>query len=133
MLLVGIYFYKYNNKMINNINEIKINDVKFSFEIANDELERKKGLGGRGGLCDECGMLFIFDKAGQYGFWMKDMKFDIDILWIRDGKIVYIEKNVFYKTPEVIYKPDVESDMVLELNSGKVDEFGIRVEDKINF
>lgn len=113
--------------------KIEINDVEFYVEVVVNELNRARGLGGRDGLCEKCGMVFVFDEVGRHGFWMKNMRFDIDILWIRDGEIVHIEKSVSHEMPEVIYNPDVESDMVLELDAGVVDEFGIEVGDKLTF
>ncbi len=130
LIFCGFYFYK--NYFTNN-HKIKINDVEFFVEVVDDDLERARGLGGRDGLCEGCGMLFVFDEVGQYGFWMKDMKFDIDILWIKNGEIVYIEKGVSHETPKVVYNPDVGSDMVLEVDSGAIEEFGIEVGDKIEF
>lgn len=128
LFLLGICFY---GTVSESGDKIEINDVEFSVEIVDDESARAKGLSGREDLCERCGMLFVFDEVGRYGFWMRDMKFDIDILWIRNGEIVYIEKGVSHEIPEVVYGADVDSNLVLELDSGVVDEFGIEVGDRV--
>ena len=58
-------------------------------------MNRLKGLSIKNTLNESEGMLFPFDTPGEYSFWMKDMKFPIDIIWIDSNyKIVYIEKNL---------------------------------------
>jgi len=67
----------------------------FYAEIADTLGERERGLSGKQSLGDDKGMLFIFEEETLPGFWMKDMKFPIDILWIDENKkIVGIEKNM---------------------------------------
>jgi uncharacterized membrane protein (UPF0127 family) len=120
-------------KSNNIIRSIKINNQIFLVELAQSEKERAKGLGGHRKLNHNEGMLFIFPEATHHNFWMKDMQFDIDILWILNDEIVYIEKNVAYKTPEKIYQPKVQSDKVLELLAGITEKDNIQVGDKILF
>ncbi len=75
-------------------------------------------------------MLFVFDKAGKYAFWMKDMQFALDILWIKDGKINFIEKNVQPSFPATM-TPSENSNQVLEFNAGTVDRLGIIIGDEV--
>jgi uncharacterized protein len=80
-------------------------------------------------------MLFVFDKADYYSFWMKNMKFPIDIIFIRGDKIVSISKNaVAPKSADAslpIYKPEAPVDKVLEINSGLSDKHNIKKGDKV--
>ena len=56
---------------------------------------RERGLMFRKGLGAGHGMLFVFDKTGEYAFWMKNMTFSIDILWLADdGEVVRIGQDV---------------------------------------
>jgi uncharacterized membrane protein (UPF0127 family) len=104
---------------------VTINNHKFLVEIADTKAKRELGLGNRDGLCEDCGMLFIFDDKKSRVFWMKDMRFDIDIIWIEDGTIVDIVENVSHKDSEKkIYSPK-NIDKVLELPAGSVKQFGI--------
>lgn len=74
---------------------VKINGQLFKTEIAKTAGEQAKGLGGRPCIKSNQAMLFAFAKPGQYRFWMKDMKFPIDILWIgADHKVAAQEINV---------------------------------------
>ena len=67
--------------------ELKLN-------IASTPQARAKGLSGRATLERNQGMLFLFTAPGVYGFWMKDMKFPIDIIWLNDRKVVDLTPNV---------------------------------------
>ncbi len=104
-------------------------------EIRDDELERELGFSGRKTLGDNEGMLFVFEQAMQPTFWMKDMQFSLDVLWIREGKVVEIEENVPHptETEPVIATmiPQNPIDMVLEVPSGWVSRTGVKVGDEV--
>lgn len=126
-LVAGFYVFviKFNKK-----NVIKINNNEIKLEIAKNIEQRKRGLGGREELCSNCGMLFEFPEKGRYAFWMKDMKFPLDIVWISDGRIVHLEKNVKSDLKGTL-DPEVQADRILEINAGKSDELGLNVGLKI--
>jgi uncharacterized membrane protein (UPF0127 family) len=112
---------------------VTINNHKFLVEIADTKAKRELGLGNKDDLCEECGMLFIFDDKKSRVFWMKDMRFDIDIIWIEDEAIVDIVENVSHKDPEKkIYSPK-NIDKVLELPAGSVEKFGIIVDNGVHY
>lgn len=121
-----------NSKKVVNINNSKIN-----IEIADTQDKRTKGLGGRDSLATDSGMLFIFPKADKYSFWMKGLKFPLDIIWINGDRIVDTLINV--KPPESgqkdetlsVFQPVSPVDKVLEVNAGMVDKLQVRVGDKI--
>ncbi len=96
--------------------------------IRDTDEERAKGLSGREGLDEGEGMLFIFDYPAKYGFWMKDMKFAIDIIWIsEEKKIVGIERGVQPATYPDIFYPPSEVIYVLEVPSGFSDTANFEV------
>src|SRR4051812_35678814 len=66
---------------------------KVSLDVANTPKSRELGLSGRNSLADNKGMLFLFDEPGLPSFWMKGMKFPIDILFLNNNKIVTLYKN----------------------------------------
>src|SRR5690606_29625859 len=73
---------------------IVINNHSFNIEIADTDQARQKGLSGRQKLPRGSGLLFIFPKPDYYSFWMKEMNFPIDIIWLdSDKKIVDIMVN----------------------------------------
>lgn len=107
-----------------------INGHEFKVDLAETPKERQKGLGGRDQLCSDCGMLFIFGKKGNYNFWMKDMRFNLDIIWISGDKIVYIARNRSYHDLSLI-NPGTEADKVLEINAGLSDKYGFKEGDEV--
>ena len=111
----------------NRIKSVFIGKKIFKAEVVESEHKMQKGLGGRDKLCENCGMLFSFPKDGKYAFWMKDMQFSLDILWILDHKIVHIEKNV-QPSFEGILSPVEDADNVLEINAGIIDKAGLNVD-----
>lgn len=118
--------------------EIKIDNLTLRIEVADSKEERTKGLSGRKRLDENAGMLFVFEKENVFpSFWMKDMLIAIDIIWINDGEIVKIDKNVEPQpqksTAELtLYYPDKPIDYVLEVNSGFSDKNGLKVEDSVD-
>ena len=87
--------------------------------VADTESLREKGLGGRAGLPSDQGMLFVFTKDGTYGFWMKDMRFPIDILWLSsEGTVVHMAQGVSPDTYPQNFTSDKPARYVLELPAG---------------
>ena len=103
-----------------------------------DEITR--GLSGRESLPQDKGMLFIFESMEEFSpapdFWMRNMKFPIDMIWIgRDHKVVYIKKNARPESYPTTFGPGAKIDAryVLEVNSGFSDKYYIKVGDPVVF
>ena len=107
----------------------------FKLEIAKTDQQKTTGLAKYNTIPQGFGMLFPFGKPGMYAFWMKNMKFPIDIIFIRDGKIVRIFSNVpppkFPDSPLPIYKTDSLTDTVLEINAGLSEKYGFKNGDSV--
>lgn len=115
------------------LKRMAINDTVFNIEIADTELKQQQGLSGRSQLADLSGMLFVFSKPDKHQFWMKDMNFALDFIWIRGGKVVQINTNVLPPSqtqdhPQIV-DAEVKIDQVLEVAAGTVDKYGIKVGD----
>ena len=131
--VAGFFIFGKNNfSSENSESHIQINGKKIKVGVSKTETEREAGLSRRENLCGECGMLFIFEQAKNYPFWMKEMRFNLDMLWISGNRVVKIVKNIPHEkgTGEVV-NPQVLADKVLEINAGKSDEWGIREGDEI--
>jgi uncharacterized membrane protein (UPF0127 family) len=102
--------------------------VPFEVSIADSEEERLQGLSGTSSLPPNTGKLFIFENPGIYGFWMKDMNFPIDIVWIDESfAIVGINEGATPESfPEVFFPPKAVQ-YVLEINSGASRENNLSV------
>ena len=119
--------------------QVRIKDLELNAIVAGNQNIRKKGLSDRESLPLSSGMLFVFEKPGDWGIWMKEMKFAIDIIWINDEKqIVAIAKNV-PPQPKVkdkdliIYKPGKNARYVLEINAGLSDPHNLGEGDVVTF
>ncbi len=104
--------------------------VTLTVELARTPAEQVRGLSGRPGLKPGQGMLFVYDRPQPVSIWMKDMRFPLDIVWIRAGRIVKIEKRappLLPEGPERIYT--ATADLVLEVPAGFADHQRVRVGD----
>lgn len=110
---------------------ITIDNIPLTVEIADDGEKIARGLMFREGLRDDQGMLFIFEQERNYQFWMMNMKFNLDMIWLDgNGKVVYIVENAepcidAAHTSLCTYNPNAPAKYVLEVNSGFVKKHGI--------
>lgn len=96
-------------------------------ETVETQSEREKGLSGRACLPKDKGMLFVFDAPADYGFWMKDMNFAIDIIWLDESKsVIYVEKNLAPSTYPSVFMSGGKAKYVIELGADMTDELGIQ-------
>lgn len=112
---------------------IQIEQNCFELEVADTDLSRAKGLSGRDALTANKGMLFIFDEAGNQCFWMKDMRFNLDIIWTdQQKKIIKIEENVSPDTYPDSFCSD-NTQYVLEFSQGFAVKYGLKVGTTLQF
>ena len=119
---------------------IAIGDVVFDLEIAFTPEARTQGLSDRESLTINTGMLFVFEEARTPTFWMYNMRFDLDFVWIGDDCTVrfihrYVPRPSEGQTPGDLprYSPNTDVLYNLEINAGQVDRHGIEVGDKVKF
>jgi hypothetical protein len=112
------------------------NKAEIKVEIADDERERARGLSGRDSLDENAGMLFVFDQPGFYGFWMKEMKFSLDFIWISGDKTVDLTENVLPPQSDLEdlqkYFSRDPADKVLEVNAGWIKKHNIKIGDEFS-
>ena len=102
--------------------KVSIEGYELSAEIPVTGELMSKGLSVKNQLRENESMLFVFEEPLRHTFWMKDMKFPIDIIWLdSNGKIVHIEENLM-PCPLVLicpsYAPNTDSQYVLETIAG---------------
>ncbi|PIT92989.1 MAG: hypothetical protein COU06_02410 [Candidatus Harrisonbacteria bacterium CG10_big_fil_rev_8_21_14_0_10_38_8] len=134
VILAILYFFWYKGVFIKKVIgevEIVLGENTYQVEVAKTPQEQVNGLSNRELLEEGKGMLFIFDRAKIQSFWMKDMNFSIDIVWLNDNKVIGFTENLLPATTTIptIYQSNSLSDMVLELNAGVVKKDNIRVGD----
>ncbi len=106
-------------------------------ELARTAEERTRGLGGHAPLGADEGMLFVFPELGRHSFWMKGMTFALDIIWIRDGQVVYVVADVPPPRPGTadselpIYTPPATANYVLEVPAGFAARWSIQAGSRV--
>lgn len=114
---------------------VEIRGKQISVEIADSRAEQEKGLGQRDDLAWGTGMYFTYARPGFYGFWMKDMRFSIDIVFLREGRIVDLYPQVPFEVggngPTI--RPRSLVDAVLEVPAGYAAANGWQVGDRVRF
>lgn len=101
-------------------------------EVAQTKSSRELGLSGRPSMRNDEGILFVFDSPGKYGFWMKDMNFALDIVWINEnGLVVDIERNLTPGSYPKTFINEIDATYVLEINAGLAKEFGLFLGSKV--
>jgi uncharacterized membrane protein (UPF0127 family) len=116
---------------------ITVNNFNLTAAIAVTPEEQSKGLSIKEDLQENEGMIFPYKEPKVLAFWMKDMKFPIDILWLdSDKRVVHIEKNLqpcnpFLPCPS--FSPDTKAQYVLETVAGLSDRKGIKIGTQADF
>lgn len=110
-------------------NYLQIGNAQVAVEVRDTEAGRSQGLSGREKLAEDEGMLFVFDQPGIYGFWMKEMKFPLDFIWIKDNLVMEVTENVGVDRTDI--RPKEAVDKVLEVNSGWAGKQGIKIGDAV--
>ena len=121
----------------NYTHQLKVGSQILNAEIANTTAAMEQGLSDRQSMDENQGMLFDFgNNLNEQTFWMKDMKFNLDFIWIADGKIVGVTPDVAHPNsptdPLPTYSSPVPVNEVLEINSGWVKKNNISVGDVVN-
>jgi len=105
----------------------------YYLQTARTEAQREKGLGNRNNMPSNEGMLFIYGNMGKRCFWMKDMSFSLDMIWVDNGKhITHIEHNVTPDTyPDKTFCAFAQD--VIELPAGVADQYHLALGQTLTF
>jgi len=133
----AFFFYSKTSDIALNIldtKSIRLAGVILKTELAITDASRALGLSGRAELREDESLLFVFDFPGRYSFWMKDMNFPIDIIWIDENlRVVYIKKNARPESYPESFTPDQDAKYVLEVVAGFSDKYGLKEGDRVEF
>lgn len=111
---------------------LTINDIDFSVEVADTPEKRAQGLSGREFLPEDEGLLFVFNNSGTYSFWMKEMNFPIDIIWIDENFVIEeITKNIAPETFPETFSSQNPAQYVLEINAGLSEKYNFQKGDPV--
>lgn len=136
LITIGIYLSFPKQKQICGVYEkgfIEIGQKILKVDIADNDCKRILGLSYRKSISDNEGMFFIFENIDRHGFWMKDMSFPIEIIWLdKDFVVTDIEANVLPDTfPKIFYPKDENALYVLEINALMSKKLDLNIGEKI--
>lgn len=130
ILIIGLWAWQSSQKSP----VAKIGNRTFNLYLTKTNEDKQIGLSKYDKIDDSKAMIFSFEKPDYYSFWMKEMKFPIDIIYVRDDKIVTIHKNV--QPPKndkdlQVYSSNKPADTVIEVNAGLSQKYNIKEGDSV--
>ena len=109
----------------------QIGSKRYNLFVSDTEAQRSQGLSNIETMLPNEGMIFIFDSPAKYGFWMKDMQFSLDLLYLYGNNIVAVREDLSPKTYPQTFAPSYTASKVIELNAGEVMKNGVNIGDQI--
>jgi uncharacterized membrane protein (UPF0127 family) len=103
-------------------------------DVADTEEARARGLMFRETLSEDEGMLFTFDRPRRYGFWMKNVRVALDIIWLDDrGQVVWMVESAppCEAEPCPMFVPEAKASFVVEVAGGFALRHGVAVGDTV--
>ncbi len=109
-------------------------NAKFELLVAGTYAQRELGLGNRSGLPANKGMLFPYDQESKPCFWMRGMRFPVDMIWLDKSKtVVDVAANVKPGTFPQAFCPKQPAQYVIELNANAAAKSGVTVGKQLQF
>lgn len=119
------------------IPQVVVGTTVVNVRVASTSAQVSKGLSGTLTMAPNEGMIFLFPVSDKYRFWMPDMHFGLDMIWIgANKKVVDITRNappLKDITKPVFYSPKVPAKYVLEVNANWSNEHQIKIGDTVEF
>jgi hypothetical protein len=140
-IIVGFFSYNYERLDIKK-KELNLSDIKYvkisgkmiKVDLAITSEAQGRGLSGQKSLKEDEGMLFIFSKPNKNYFWMKEMNFPIDMIWIDDNfKVIYIKKDALPSSYPEFFGPGVDNRYVFEVVGSFSEKNNLKVGDVVEF
>ena len=113
-----------------------VKDVCITVEVVSKLKDMQRGLQGRDNLADHHGMLFVFDTDDFHNFWMKDMTFAIDMIWIDNQyhiAAIAPSRPPCIQDPCQVYTPSQKTRYVLEVPEGFAFQHQLKTGDVLKF
>ncbi len=114
---------------------VVINEHTWAVETVTTPEAQEKGLSDRESMPADNGMYFVFNDTTDRTFWMKNMKFALDIVWIKDDEVIKVDYDVMPEgaNPANFYYSKEAVNRVLEVNNGDAMKYDIKVGDKVKY
>jgi hypothetical protein len=113
---------------------LRTSNHSYQLIVAQTSATQEKGLGDRAKLPADEGMLFVFPDQAVQCFWMKNMQFSLDMIWLNSNKRVEYElSNVSPKSYPKTFCPAQPAQYVIELNAGQANSADIHLGQILSF
>ena len=116
--------------------QVRIKDQLIHVALSQTPEEITQGLSGTESMEENQGMLFVMPRGETPSFWMKNMRYSLDFVWIYDDRIIDISKDIpppeSPDSPLQTYSPSMPITHVLELNGGWIERHGIEIGDRVD-
>ncbi|MBT3817574.1 MAG: DUF192 domain-containing protein [Candidatus Magasanikbacteria bacterium] len=134
IFVFGLVFLFFSNKKYDVV-QVKIHEHTLDLLVAETPKQKYLGLGKRDELEPYHGMLFSYKKDDRHGIVMRDMRFPIDVVWLKDNRVIDMVANVPLEPGKsewelIPYYPRAEVDIILEFSSGAIETYGISLGDE---
>ena len=125
LLILALVFYVFSLRPMRNI-PLQIAGQTLRVQVAETQAQLTQGLSGTDQLLEGHGMLFAFTTSRTWQFWMKDMRYPLDIIWLDEHKqVLYIAQNLAPNTYPKLFGPDKPARYVLEVPAGYAQRYQI--------
>lgn len=133
LFILSVLFLPNKSNYFNNYNKIrvKIKNKTYTLFVADTKEKKGKGLSNIPSIKNNQGMIFIFDKSDYYNFWMKDMNFPLDFIFLQDNKLVDFLLNVSPDTYPQTFTSKIPADRIIEIKTGEIKK--IKIGDEVKF
>ncbi len=104
---------------------MQIGGKQFTLEVADRTDSRTFGLMRRDSMPADHGMIFVFDREEPRGFWMKNCRIPLDIIFMDSaGKVVSVKQMKPYDLSST--SSDGPAQYAIELNQGVSESSGVK-------
>ncbi len=135
IIVIYLYFYSSKEYVLDHDYILRENNSEILLKSVSTPQEQNLGLGGIDYILDNEGMLFIFSEDTRYPFWMKDVKFSLDIIFLDSNyRVVHISRDADVCNDDCpLYISPVMYRYVIEVKAGITERFEIEVGDVLKF
>lgn len=131
---LGVFTGIQEREQINKSISAELNGQPIQLEIADSGPEQYQGLSDRSDICTQCGMLFVYPEERPLAFVMRRMQFPLDIVWIKEGRVIGVSYNLppEQTEPYTLYNSPEPADTVLELKAGGAQVYNLETNSAFN-
>lgn len=107
------------------VGQMRVGSTLLTVEVADTPAAQTRGLSGRAGLAEDAGMLFTYATSTTPRFWMPDMRFGLDLIWINASTVVGVTPNVLPESYPNTFSPPQPVTAALEVPAGWASRHGV--------